>query len=392
MIAAIPAGLRPAPRATEGRGRVALIDLGAVERNCRRLRRRAHRRRRAVRRGQGRRLRARRRRLRPRRARRRRRPARGRHRRRGGRAARGLPDAPLLVLGALTPTSSSSRSSADADVARLARRRFSSWSPRAAGARGPAAGPRQVRHRDGPARRARPGRGARAAGRRRRRAAERRARRAAGPTSRRPTSSTRRSSRSSSSASRELALPLRERHPDLLLHAANSAATLREPGSHFDMVRCGIADLRARPVRRGPRRAGARAGARAALLRRRREALRARRQRRLRAHDGGRRAETRSGCCRSATATGSAAACPTTRTSWSAGAAGRSSARSRWTTSPSTWAPGPTSAGRRAVLIGAQGDRADPGRGARRRGSARSTTRSPAGSRPRVPRELVGAR
>jgi alanine racemase len=30
-------------------------------------------------------------------------------------------------------------------------------------------------------------------------------------------------------------------HPDLLLHAANSAATLRDPGSHFDMVRCGIA-------------------------------------------------------------------------------------------------------------------------------------------------------
>jgi alanine racemase len=40
---------------------------------------------------------------------------------------------------------------------------------------------------------------------------------------------------------RELALPLRERFPGLLLHAANSAATLREPGSHLDMVRCGIA-------------------------------------------------------------------------------------------------------------------------------------------------------
>ncbi len=30
-------------------------------------------------------------------------------------------------------------------------------------------------------------------------------------------------------------------HPDLLVHAANSAATLREPASHFGMVRCGVA-------------------------------------------------------------------------------------------------------------------------------------------------------
>jgi alanine racemase len=34
---------------------------------------------------------------------------------------------------------------------------------------------------------------------------------------------------------------LRVRHPELLVHAANSAATLREPRAHFDMVRCGIA-------------------------------------------------------------------------------------------------------------------------------------------------------
>jgi alanine racemase len=33
---------------------------------------------------------------------------------------------------------------------------------------------------------------------------------------------------------------LRE-HGDVLVHAANSAATLREPASHYDMVRCGIA-------------------------------------------------------------------------------------------------------------------------------------------------------
>jgi alanine racemase len=34
---------------------------------------------------------------------------------------------------------------------------------------------------------------------------------------------------------------LADSRPGVLLHAANSAAVLREPGSHFDMVRCGIA-------------------------------------------------------------------------------------------------------------------------------------------------------
>ncbi len=38
-----------------------------------------------------------------------------------------------------------------------------------------------------------------------------------------------------------LAQALKERYPDLTLHAANSAATLIEPATHFDMVRCGIA-------------------------------------------------------------------------------------------------------------------------------------------------------
>jgi alanine racemase len=37
------------------------------------------------------------------------------------------------------------------------------------------------------------------------------------------------------------ALPLKEEQPQLLLHAANSAATLRERRAHFDMVRCGVA-------------------------------------------------------------------------------------------------------------------------------------------------------
>jgi alanine racemase len=37
------------------------------------------------------------------------------------------------------------------------------------------------------------------------------------------------------------ALPLRERYPGLLLHAANSAALLRDRATHFDLVRPGIA-------------------------------------------------------------------------------------------------------------------------------------------------------
>jgi alanine racemase len=37
------------------------------------------------------------------------------------------------------------------------------------------------------------------------------------------------------------ALPLKAAHPSIILHAANSAATLREPSAHFDMVRAGVA-------------------------------------------------------------------------------------------------------------------------------------------------------
>jgi alanine racemase len=34
---------------------------------------------------------------------------------------------------------------------------------------------------------------------------------------------------------------IKSRHPDCIVHAANSAAVLRDPDSHFDMARCGIA-------------------------------------------------------------------------------------------------------------------------------------------------------
>jgi alanine racemase len=42
-------------------------------------------------------------------------------------------------------------------------------------------------------------------------------------------------------AFRPVAEAVRELAPNCIVHAANSAATLREPASHFDMVRCGIA-------------------------------------------------------------------------------------------------------------------------------------------------------
>jgi alanine racemase len=35
--------------------------------------------------------------------------------------------------------------------------------------------------------------------------------------------------------------PVKSEHPDILVHAANSAALMREPRAHFDMARCGIA-------------------------------------------------------------------------------------------------------------------------------------------------------
>jgi alanine racemase len=45
---------------------------------------------------------------------------------------------------------------------------------------------------------------------------------------------------------------VRELSPGLTVHAANSAATLREPATHFDMVRCGIAIYGLDPFHRDP--------------------------------------------------------------------------------------------------------------------------------------------
>jgi alanine racemase len=51
---------------------------------------------------------------------------------------------------------------------------------------------------------------------------------------------------------RELAVPLKGEHPSLLLHAANSAAVLRDPESHLDMARCGIAIYGLDPFQENP--------------------------------------------------------------------------------------------------------------------------------------------
>ena len=45
---------------------------------------------------------------------------------------------------------------------------------------------------------------------------------------------------------------LREAHPGLVVHAANSAATLRDQGAHFDLVRCGVAIYGLDPLHRDP--------------------------------------------------------------------------------------------------------------------------------------------
>ncbi len=51
---------------------------------------------------------------------------------------------------------------------------------------------------------------------------------------------------------RSVAEPAKERHPEVIVHAANSAATLRDPASHFDMVRCGVAIYGLDPFGRDP--------------------------------------------------------------------------------------------------------------------------------------------
>ncbi len=45
---------------------------------------------------------------------------------------------------------------------------------------------------------------------------------------------------------------MRRRAPEIVVHAANSAATVRDPATHFDMVRCGIAIYGCDPMNENP--------------------------------------------------------------------------------------------------------------------------------------------
>jgi alanine racemase len=49
---------------------------------------------------------------------------------------------------------------------------------------------------------------------------------------------------------------MRRRRPGIVIHAANSAATLRAPGSHYSLVRCGIAIYGCDPMHADPARRG----------------------------------------------------------------------------------------------------------------------------------------
>ena len=51
---------------------------------------------------------------------------------------------------------------------------------------------------------------------------------------------------------RELVESVRADQPGVVVHAANSAATLRDPEAHFDMVRCGVAAYGLDPFQRDP--------------------------------------------------------------------------------------------------------------------------------------------
>ena len=48
------------------------------------------------------------------------------------------------------------------------------------------------------------------------------------------------------------AAEVKGRHPEITVHAANSAATLRDPATHFDMVRCGVAIYGLDPFQEDP--------------------------------------------------------------------------------------------------------------------------------------------
>ena len=85
------------------------------------------------------------------------------------------------------------------------------------------------------------------------------------------------------SAFARFAEAVKREQPDVVVHAANSAAVLRDRRAHFDMVRCGIAVYGLDPFGEDARARELRPALELQLLRGRRQALRRRAEHRLRA-------------------------------------------------------------------------------------------------------------
>ena len=202
----------------------------------------------------------------------------------GEQIGRRFPHVPLLTMGALTAEELDAALAAGSEVAVWRegfRRLRRAPAARAQGTSGP--GPRQVRQRHGAARQ--PRRRARCCALARACAEDpqpRAGRRLDPFRDRRRTrlGLLRRAARSLRARSPRRSRPSSRRS---IVHAANSAAVFREPRSHFDMARCGVAVYGLDPFQGDPAERGLAPALVAALLRRRRQALRRRRQRRLRA-------------------------------------------------------------------------------------------------------------
>ena len=147
---------------------------------------------------------------------------------------------PILVMGALTREEARAALEADADVVAW-REDFVRSLPRAR------ADPREARHRHGAARDERR-RGGASRGSGRGRLADR------GLMTHFATADEPGDAHFPTQLSRftTFANELRDAHPGIAVHAANSAATFRDPASHFDMVRCGIAVYGLDPFGEGP--------------------------------------------------------------------------------------------------------------------------------------------
>ena len=189
---------------------------------------------------------------------------------------------PLLTMGALTAEEVDVVLSAGSEVA-VWREGFRAAARRPRPRPGPP-GPRsrQVRQRHGTARQPRPRGGARPGACLRCRPAAS-SWPASGPISRPPTNPTPSFFDEQLGRFEAVAAAVKAEFPAAIAHAANSAAVFRDRALPFRHGPLRGRHLRPRPLPGRPRRARPGAGALAALLRRRRQALRGRRQRRLRA-------------------------------------------------------------------------------------------------------------